>query len=77
MHSKCFETAAKLFVIERKSWKCRSCTTKLKPPLAFPVSDLAVVQLEVDHLKREIDLLSNLNGELKSNNDLLKEKIHP
>nr|CAH7767044.1 unnamed protein product [Callosobruchus chinensis] len=75
LHTKCFESIAKLFFTERKNWKCKNCAVKCKSvPTSSPV-DIKVLQHEVECLNRENELLINLNSELKSVNELLKEKL--
>nr|CAI5842932.1 unnamed protein product [Callosobruchus analis] len=71
LHLKCFETIAKVFVVEKRNWKCKNCTVKSKTTQ----SDVAVMSHEIQCLNREKQLLIALNDEMKSRNMLLEEKI--
>nr|CAI5829121.1 unnamed protein product [Callosobruchus analis] len=78
LHTKCFESVAKLFFTERKNWKCKSCAVKCKSvPICSipPTADVKILQHEVECLNREKELLINLNNELKCVNELLTEKL--
>nr|CAH7760935.1 unnamed protein product [Callosobruchus chinensis] len=75
LHTKCFESIAKLFFTERKNWKCKNCAVKCKSVPTSSPADIKVLQHEVECLNREKELLINLNSELKSVNELLKEKL--
>nr|CAH7731134.1 unnamed protein product [Callosobruchus chinensis] len=75
LHSKCFETIAKIFFAERKNWKCKNCACKHKSGTLSTSGDIAILRHEIECLNREKQLLNELNDELKSNNNLLKEKL--
>nr|CAI5855613.1 unnamed protein product [Callosobruchus analis] len=76
LHSKCFETIAKIFFADRKNWKCKNCVCKHKSGTTLSTSgDITILRHEIECLNREKELLNELNGELKSNNNLLKEKL--
>ncbi|CAH1114630.1 unnamed protein product [Psylliodes chrysocephalus] len=77
IHYKCFETVSKLFFTERKEWKCKSCieNCSVDQNPSDIISDLKHKVIFNGYMKRENELLSNLNHELKLNNDLLQEKV--
>nr|CAI5849653.1 unnamed protein product [Callosobruchus analis] len=75
LHLKCFETIAKVFVVEKRNWKCKNCTVKSKTTNETTQSDVAVMSHEIQCLNREKQLLIALNDEMKSRNMLLEEKI--
>ncbi|CAH1106052.1 unnamed protein product [Psylliodes chrysocephalus] len=66
----CFEQVAKLFLTTRRDWKCKSCSDfdNTNTP-----DDLTSLKYQVSYLKRENELLIDLNTELKQNNELLKQ----
>lgn len=70
LHTKCFEQVAKLFLTTRRDWKCKSCSDfdNTNTP-----DDLTSLKYQVSYLKRENELLIDLNTELKQNNELLKQ----
>nr|CAI5861793.1 unnamed protein product [Callosobruchus analis] len=75
LHTKCFETIAKIFFAERKNWRCKNCASKHRSTTGSTSSDVLILRHEVDCLTREKLLLNELNVELKSNNQLLREKL--
>lgn len=79
IHSKCFETANKVFNINNKTnWKCKQCSLDQDGDVIIESdSDNENIKPNnIDQLKRELNLLYKLNSELETSNKLLKLRLN-
>lgn len=76
LHVKCFQSASKVFNINRQDWRCKNCCSgiELGDIKSSETSDEILLK-ELECLKREVQLLNKLNDELQYNNKLLKDRV--
>lgn len=79
IHLECFNTIAKVFLVDTKSWQCRICSEEAKTKSARGVncvnSDTKLLQKEIECLSREKELLSKLSSEMEYTIRLQKSKL--
>lgn len=79
MHQKCFDLVTKIFFVEKKDWRCRSCIEDLKVSGFCSGSctnaDISLLQKENECLSREKDLLNKLLDDLEYTVQLQKTQI--
>lgn len=83
IHSKCFETASKLFNINSKAnWKCKQCNQEPDGVVAETTEsqeeniNKCDPKQSFEQMKRELNLLYKLNSELDTTNKLLKLRLN-
>nr|CAI5866681.1 unnamed protein product [Callosobruchus analis] len=84
IHKKCFDLVAKVFAVEIKNRKCRSCLEeepKAKKDYdtsgtdVGPDSEIRVLKKEIDCLLREKELISKLANEREYTTDIQKKRM--
>lgn len=77
VHAKCFDIMAKLIILNKSNWVCKQCIQS-EPQTSGGIQNenaLADFEKQVKQQDRELDILNNLNAELKTVNNLLKIRL--
>ncbi|XP_023313144.1 uncharacterized protein LOC108907863 [Anoplophora glabripennis] len=65
LHSKCFDLVAKVVFIEKKTWKCRTCSENLRGQCSNSSTEVTLLQKENECLIREAEMSNKRISDLE------------